>query len=61
MFIHLINLFTAFIKSNLPDQYPNLQIRYVHGRDPIIKLIDDTGEVKEVCFLNSSYPVMQFW
>lgn len=38
----------AFIKSNLPDQYPNLQIRYVHGRDPIIKLIDDTGEVKEV-------------
>ncbi|XKL63916.1 hypothetical protein PGB90_006280 [Kerria lacca] len=38
----------AFIKSNLPNQYPNLQIRYVHGRDPCIKLINDSGEVEEV-------------
>lgn len=40
--------FSAFIKSNLPDKYPNLQIRYVQGRDPTIKLIDGSGEVKEV-------------
>ncbi|XP_065203327.1 selenoprotein F-like [Planococcus citri] len=38
----------AFIKSKLPEQHPNLQIRYVHGRDPIIKLIDETDEVKEI-------------
>lgn len=42
--------FSAFIKSNLPDKYPNLQIRYVQGRDPTIKLIDGSGEVKEVNF-----------
>ena len=51
--VYLSFSFAAFIKSNLPDQYPNLQIRYVHGRDPIIKLIDDSGEVKEVSrFIN---------
>lgn len=38
----------AFIKSDRPAKFPNLQIRYVRGLDPIIKLMDKDGNVKEV-------------
>ncbi|XP_071440449.1 selenoprotein F [Hetaerina americana] len=38
----------AFIKSERPTKYPNLQIKYVRGLDPIIKLMDAEGNVQEV-------------
>ncbi|KAG8239440.1 hypothetical protein J437_LFUL017433 [Ladona fulva] len=38
----------AFIKSDRPAKYPNLQIKYVRGLDPIIKLMDEEGNVQEV-------------
>ncbi|XP_026461767.1 selenoprotein F [Ctenocephalides felis] len=37
----------AFIKSDRPSKYPNLQIKYVRGLDPMIKLLDKDGTVKE--------------
>lgn len=41
----------AFIKSDRPNKYPNLTIRYVRGLDPIIKLMDSNGNVQEVIFI----------
>ncbi|XP_014285992.1 selenoprotein F [Halyomorpha halys] len=38
----------AFIKSDKPHKFPNLTIRYVRGLDPIIKLMDESGNVQEV-------------
>lgn len=40
--------FTAFVKSDRPAKFPNLNIRYVRGLDPIIKLMDKDGNVQEV-------------
>lgn len=37
----------AFIKSDRPAKFPNLQIKYVRGLDPMIKLVDENGNVKE--------------
>ncbi|CAH1106534.1 unnamed protein product [Psylliodes chrysocephalus] len=37
----------AFIKSERPDKYPNLQIKYVRGLDPIIKMYDKDGHLQE--------------
>ncbi|CAH0547263.1 unnamed protein product [Brassicogethes aeneus] len=37
----------AFIKSDKPSQFPNLQIKYLRGLDPIIKLFDKDGHLKE--------------
>ncbi|XP_022910484.2 selenoprotein F [Onthophagus taurus] len=37
----------AFIKSDRPSQFANLQIKYVRGLDPIIKLYDKDGFLKE--------------
>lgn len=37
----------AFIKSDRPAMFPNLQIKYVRGLDPIVKLLDKNGSVKE--------------
>ncbi|XP_056647823.1 selenoprotein F [Diorhabda carinulata] len=37
----------AFIKSERPDKFPNLQIKYVRGLDPIIKLFDKDGHLQE--------------
>lgn len=37
----------AFIKSDRPSKFPNLQIKYVRGLDPIVKLLDSSGNVKE--------------
>ncbi|KAJ3665908.1 hypothetical protein Zmor_001372 [Zophobas morio] len=37
----------AFIKSHRPLQFPNLQIKYVRGLDPIIKLYDKDGTLQE--------------
>lgn len=38
----------AFIKSDRPAKFPNLQIKYLRGIDPIVKMLDHKGEVKEV-------------
>ncbi|KAL3266861.1 hypothetical protein HHI36_011013 [Cryptolaemus montrouzieri] len=37
----------AFIKSDRPSKFPNLQIKYVRGLDPIIKLYDKDGYLQE--------------
>ncbi|XP_076546505.1 selenoprotein F [Osmia lignaria lignaria] len=38
----------AFIKSNRPSKYKNLQIKYVRGLDPIIKLLDADNKVEDI-------------
>ncbi|KAL5293460.1 SELENOF family protein [Megaselia abdita] len=42
----------AFIKSDRPAKFSNLQIKYVRGLDPFIKLIDHDGNVKETLSIN---------
>ncbi|KAF7286041.1 selenoprotein F [Rhynchophorus ferrugineus] len=37
----------AFIKSDRPAKFPNLQIKYIRGLDPIIKLYDKDGHLQE--------------
>lgn len=37
----------AFIKSDRPSKFGNLQIKYVRGLDPIIKLFDKDGHLQE--------------
>lgn len=37
----------AFVKSDRPAKFPNLQIKYVRGLDPVIKLLDKDGIVKD--------------
>jgi hypothetical protein len=38
----------AFIKSDKPKKFPGLSIKYSRGTDPIIRLIDEAGEIQEV-------------
>lgn len=38
----------AFVKSDRPAKFPNLTIKYLRGLDPIVKLLDDAGNVVEV-------------
>lgn len=42
----------AFIKSDRPAKFPNLSIKYVRGLDPIVKLLDEEGNVKETLSIN---------
>lgn len=42
----------AFIKSDRPAKFPNLQIRYLRGLDPIVKLYDENDNVVEVLSIN---------
>jgi hypothetical protein len=37
----------AFVKSDRPGKFPNLQVKYVGGQMPQIKLIDGEGGVAE--------------
>ncbi|CAN7993574.1 unnamed protein product, partial [Ixodes hexagonus] len=37
----------AFVRGPKHKQFPNLSIKYLRGADPIIKLMDDRGEVQE--------------
>ncbi|VVC89126.1 selenoprotein F [Leptidea sinapis] len=37
----------AFVKGDKPAKFPNLQIKYVRGLDPIIKLLDKDGIVRD--------------
>lgn len=43
----IIFLCLAFIKSEKARGFPNLQIKYVRGADPIIKLLDASDIVQE--------------
>jgi len=42
----------AFIKSDLPNQYPGLSIRYARGAEPIVKLLSDSGDEVETLAIN---------
>ena len=35
------------MKSSRPEAFPNLTIKYVRGADPVIKLMDEDGDVME--------------
>lgn len=35
------------MKSDRPSQYPGLNVKYVRGADPIIKLMDENKQVVE--------------
>jgi len=35
------------VKSDRPASFPNLTVKYVRGADPIIKLMDEDGDVME--------------
>ncbi|ALC43913.1 CG7484 [Drosophila busckii] len=37
----------AFIQSGRPAKFPNLQIKYVRGLDPMVKLLDASGNTQE--------------
>lgn len=37
----------AFVKSDKPQQFPGLTVRYMRGADPVIKLLDDDRQVVE--------------
>lgn len=37
----------AFVKSDRPNQFPGLTIRYIRGADPMIKLLDESKNVVE--------------
>ncbi|KAK9404088.1 sep15: 15 kDa selenoprotein, partial [Crotalus adamanteus] len=37
----------AFVKSDKPKLFRGLQIKYVRGSDPVLKLLDDSGNVAE--------------
>jgi hypothetical protein len=39
--------FSAFVKSERPNQFPGLEIKYVRGADPEIHLMDENREVRE--------------
>lgn len=36
------------MKSDRPAKFPNLTIKYLRGLDPIVKLLNEEGEVEEV-------------
>ncbi|XP_011502531.1 PREDICTED: 15 kDa selenoprotein [Ceratosolen solmsi marchali] len=38
----------AFIKSDRPNKYKNLQIRYVRGLDPVMKLYDAENKLEDI-------------
>lgn len=37
----------AFIKSDRPDKFPGLSIRYMRGADPQLVLLDDNKQAAE--------------
>uniref|UniRef100_A0A7N4PTX3 Selenoprotein F n=1 Tax=Sarcophilus harrisii TaxID=9305 RepID=A0A7N4PTX3_SARHA len=37
----------AFVKSDKPKLFRGLQIKYVLGSDPVLKLLDDSGNIAE--------------
>ncbi|OWF39495.1 15 kDa selenoprotein [Mizuhopecten yessoensis] len=41
------DLYPAFVKSDRVKQFPGLNVRYVRGADPIIKLLNEKRDVVE--------------
>ncbi|CAM4715194.1 unnamed protein product [Lepidochelys kempii] len=39
--------FRAFVRSDKPKLFRGLQIKYVRGSDPVLKLLDDSGNIAE--------------
>ena len=37
----------AFVKGDYPFKFPGLEVRYVRGSDPFIKLLNDQRDVME--------------
>jgi len=37
----------AFVRSDKPKMFKGLQIKYVRGSDPVLKLLDDNGNIAE--------------
>jgi len=37
----------AFVKGDYPNRFPGLEVRYVRGSDPFIKLMNDQRHVME--------------
>ena len=37
----------AFVRGEKRNQFPNLEIKYLRGKDPVMKLYDSNGEMKE--------------
>ena len=37
----------AFVKGDFPKRFPSLEVRYVRGSDPFIKLLNDERDVVE--------------
>uniref|UniRef100_A0ACB8F3N4 Uncharacterized protein n=1 Tax=Sphaerodactylus townsendi TaxID=933632 RepID=A0ACB8F3N4_9SAUR len=40
-------VFLAFVRSDKPKLFRGLQIKYVRGSDPVLKLLDDDGNIAE--------------
>ena len=39
--------FSAFVKSDRPDQFPGLSVKYMRGADPQLLLLDENKQVQE--------------
>ncbi|CAM4602774.1 unnamed protein product [Lepidochelys olivacea] len=39
--------FRSFVRSDKPKLFRGLQIKYVRGSDPVLKLLDDSGNIAE--------------
>ncbi|CAM5135458.1 unnamed protein product [Eretmochelys imbricata] len=39
--------FRTFVRSDKPKLFRGLQIKYVRGSDPVLKLLDDSGNIAE--------------
>ncbi|KAG1969444.1 selenoprotein F [Pimephales promelas] len=37
----------AFVRSDKPKMFKGLQIKYVRGSDPVLKLLDDNGNIAD--------------
>lgn len=37
----------AFVRGDKPKTFKGLQIKYVRGADPVLKLLDDNGNMVE--------------
>ncbi|CAH6777147.1 Selenof [Phodopus roborovskii] len=42
-----MDCFTTFVRSDKPKLFRGLQIKYVRGSDPVLKLLDDNGNIAE--------------
>ncbi|MBN3298604.1 SEP15 protein, partial [Amia calva] len=38
---------TAFVRSDKPKMFKGLQVKYVRGSDPVLKLLDESGDIAE--------------